>query len=128
MTGKPPLQLGVGQQTVAGEGEGNRARFAADPQLGRPALAGGVAMYFALQRHFKLHLHHPKGWTGRLIFTHAIDVLFALAGRFTQRLENGSLQRYAAWMIGFAVLLASWPWLTVSGGAPGTGSVMPTVK
>ena len=86
------------------------------------ALAGGVAMYFALQRQFKLHLHHPKGWTGRLIFTHAIDGLFALAGRFTQRLENGSLQRYAAWMIGFAVLLASWPWLTVSGGAPGTGT------
>jgi multicomponent K+:H+ antiporter subunit A len=86
------------------------------------ALVGGVAMYFALQRRFNLHLHHPKGWTGRLIFTHAVDGLFALAGRFTQRLENGSLQRYAAWMVGCAVLLAAWPWLTGQGDAPGTGT------
>jgi multisubunit Na+/H+ antiporter MnhB subunit/multisubunit Na+/H+ antiporter MnhC subunit len=86
------------------------------------ALVGGVAMYFALQRHFNLHLHHPRGWTGRLIFTHAIDGLFALSGRFTQRLENGSLQRYAAWMLGCAVLLAAWPWLTAQGVAPGAGT------
>ncbi len=85
------------------------------------ALAGGVAMYFALQRRFNLHLHHPKGWTGRLIFTRAIDGLFALSGRFTQRLENGSLQRYAAWMVGTVVLLAAWPWLG-AGAAPGSGT------
>lgn len=86
------------------------------------ALVLGVAMYFALQRRFNLHLHHPKGWTGRLIFTHAIDGLFALAGRFTQRLENGSLQRYAAWMVGTAVLLAAWPWLMGAGDAPAAGA------
>ncbi|WP_425260882.1 monovalent cation/H+ antiporter subunit A [Rubrivivax sp. RP6-9] len=86
------------------------------------ALVLGVAMYFALQRRFNLHLHHPRGWTGRLVFTRAIDGLFALAGRFTQRLENGSLQRYAAWMVASAVLLAAWPWLAGSGDAPGTGT------
>ncbi|MBX3607710.1 MAG: monovalent cation/H+ antiporter subunit A [Piscinibacter sp.] len=75
------------------------------------ALLLGVAMYFALQRHYNLHLHHPKGWTGRLLFTHAIDGLFGLAGRLTQRLENGSLQRYAALMVGSAVLVAAWPLL-----------------
>ncbi len=86
------------------------------------ALVLGVAMYFALQRRFNLHLHHPKGWTGRLLFTHAIDGLFALAGQCTQRLENGSLQRYAAWMVASAVLLAAWPWLAGAGDAPGTGT------
>jgi multicomponent K+:H+ antiporter subunit A len=40
------------------------------------ALVGGVAMYWALQRRFNLHLHHPRGFTGRLVFTHAIDGLF----------------------------------------------------
>ena len=88
------------------------------------ALVLGVAMYFALQRRFNLHLHHPKGWTGRLIFTRAIDGLFALSGRFTERLENGSLQRYAAWMVGTAVLLAAWPWLTGGGDAPVAGTRM----
>lgn len=86
------------------------------------ALVLGVAMYFALQRKFDLHLHHPKGWTGRLLFTRAIDGLFALAGRFTQRLENGSLQRYAALMVGMAIVLAAWPWLAGPGGTLGTGT------
>jgi multicomponent K+:H+ antiporter subunit A len=86
------------------------------------ALVLGVAMYFALQRRFNLHLHHPRGWTGRLVFTRAIDGLIALSGRFTQRLENGSLQRYAAWMVGTAVLLAAWPWWTGAGDAPATGT------
>jgi multicomponent K+:H+ antiporter subunit A len=86
------------------------------------ALAGGVAMYFALQRRFDLHLHHPRGWTGRLLFTHAVDGLFGLAGRFTQRLENGSLQRYAALMVGTAVVFAVWPFVAAPAGAPGTGA------
>ena len=92
------------------------------------ALALGVAMYFALQRRFNLHLHHPRGWTGRLVFTRAIDGLIALAVRFTQRLENGSLQRYAAWMVGTAVLFAAWPWWNGAGEAPGTGprSLLPS--
>jgi multicomponent K+:H+ antiporter subunit A len=86
------------------------------------ALVLGVAMYFALQRQFNLHLHHPRGWTGRLLFTRTIDALFALAGRITQRLENGSLQRYAALMVGMAIVLAAWPWLGGAGGTLGTGS------
>jgi multicomponent K+:H+ antiporter subunit A len=84
------------------------------------ALAGGVALYFALQRGYDLHLHHPRGWTGRLVFTHAIDGLFALGGRFTRRLESGSLQGYAAAMVAAAVVLAAWALL--AGPAPGAGS------
>ncbi len=86
------------------------------------ALLLGVLMYVALQRRFNLHLHHPRGWSGRQLFTAAIDGLFALAGRVTQRLDNGSLQRQAAWMVGAAVLLAAWPWLAGAGDPPVTGT------
>ncbi len=75
------------------------------------AIAGGALMYWVLQKRFGLHLHHPDGWTARLFFTHAIDRLFSFSGRVIQVIENGSLQRYAAWMIGSAIVLAASPWL-----------------
>ena len=86
------------------------------------ALVGGVAMYWALQRRFNLHLHHPRGFTGRLLFTQAIDGLFGLAGRITARLETQSLQRHVAWTLGFALLLAAWAFTTGQDSAPTTGS------
>jgi multicomponent K+:H+ antiporter subunit A len=85
------------------------------------ALAGGVAMYLALQRRFNLHLHHPRGWTGRLFFTHAIDGLYAFAARFTARLENGSLQTYAALLVGSAIVLAAAPFVLDPAGVPSAG-------
>ncbi|WP_287983658.1 monovalent cation/H+ antiporter subunit A [Piscinibacter sp.] len=96
--------------------------FNAPLAMSAVALVLGVALYFALQRRFDLHLHHPRGWTGRLLFTHAVDGLFALAGRVTQRLENGSLQRYAALMVGSAIVLAAWPWWGGQGGSIGAGT------
>ncbi|MEO8281144.1 MAG: hydrogen gas-evolving membrane-bound hydrogenase subunit E, partial [Ideonella sp.] len=75
------------------------------------AIAGGALVYWLLLQRYKLHLHHPGGWTSRLLFTHAIDGLFGFAGRAIEVIENGSLQRYAAWMIGSAVVLAATPWL-----------------
>jgi len=86
------------------------------------AMACGVAFYFALQHGYKLHLHHPRGWTGRLFYTHAIDGLQAFAARLTRRLENGSLQSYLAWMLAAAVLLAALPFLFGHGAAPATGT------
>ena len=80
------------------------------------ALLGGVFFYFALQNKFNLHLHHPRGWTGRLVFTRCVDGVFAFAGRFIPLLENGSLQRYVAWMLASAVLLGLWAW--TKGGTP----------
>ncbi|MCZ4314124.1 monovalent cation/H+ antiporter subunit A [Comamonadaceae bacterium G21597-S1] len=74
------------------------------------ALLGGIIFYFALQNRFNLHLHHPKGWTGRLLFTQGIDGLFAFARRATALIENGSLQRYVAWMIASSLVLALWAW------------------
>ena len=85
------------------------------------ALVGGVTMYFALQRRFKLHLHHPSGWTGRLFFTRAIDGLYDFAAHFTARLENGSLQRYAALLVGSAIVLAAAPFFLGDGAVPATG-------
>ncbi len=75
--------------------------------LSAVAIVGGSLMYWLLHRHYQLHLHHPRGWTARLLFTHAIDWLFGFAGRVIQVVENGSLQRYAAWLIGSAIVLAA---------------------
>ncbi len=79
------------------------------------AVAGGALMYFGLQRGGWLHRYLPSGRGGKAIFVAAIDSLFAFCGRFTRLLENGSLQRYAAWMIAMAVALAALPFLTHPG-------------
>ena len=89
------------------------------------ALAAGVALYFALQRGYDLHLHHPRGWTGRLIFTRALDGLFNAARRVSQRLESGSLQRYAAALVASAVALAAWPLLSGPALTTGTRTLLP---
>jgi multicomponent K+:H+ antiporter subunit A len=75
------------------------------------AVAGGLAMYWLLQRKYNLHLHTPSGWTLRLLFQKSMDALFHFAGRVTAWTENGSLQRYAAWIVGAAVVVAAAPFL-----------------
>lgn len=80
------------------------------------AIAGGLAMYWLLQRTYKLHLHTPSGWTGRLAFQQGMDALFRVAGRFTARLENGSLQRYLALTVGSAIVVGAMPFLQTPGG------------
>ena len=83
------------------------------------ALAGGVALYALAMRGRRLHGYVSGTRGGKQIFTATIDGLFGLAGRVTSALENGSLQRYAAWMVASAVVLGAWPFL--SGDAPGAG-------
>jgi multicomponent K+:H+ antiporter subunit A len=85
------------------------------------ALVLGVGFYLALQRHFNLHGHHPRGLNGRVLFTHAINGLFGLAGWLGARLDIGSLQRHASWMVGAAVVAAAWPWLA-GADLPATGN------
>jgi multicomponent K+:H+ antiporter subunit A len=85
------------------------------------ALTGGVAMYAALQRNFNLHLHHRPRVTGRLLFIRSITGLQALATKLTRRNNDGSLQRYAAWLVGAAVAVVAWallrsPVLPTAGG------------
>ena len=83
------------------------------------AVAGGAAMYFALAQGGPgasfWHRYQPSGRGGRAIFVATIDALFGLAGRATRALENGSLQRYAAWMVATAVVLAALPFFTGAG-------------
>ncbi|RVT50104.1 monovalent cation/H+ antiporter subunit A [Rubrivivax albus] len=83
------------------------------------AVAGGAALYFTLAAGRKLHRHEPGPVSGKGIFTALTDGLFGAAGRFTVRLENGSLQRYAGWMVALALVLGAWPFF--GGPVPGTG-------
>jgi multicomponent K+:H+ antiporter subunit A len=79
-------------------------------------------MYAALRLRIDLHLDYPRAWTGRRLFTRLFDALFVYAGRFTARLENGSLQRYAALMVGSTLVLACWPFVLGHGDGLGSGS------
>jgi len=73
------------------------------------ALVGGIAMFFMLQRRFNLHLHAPKGWIAKRIFRQTIRGLLSFSSVLTGHLENGSLQRYLAWMIAAIIVLGAWP-------------------
>jgi len=83
------------------------------------AVAGGALLYFTLMRGRGLHRYLPSGRGGRALFTASVDGLFAAAGRLTQRLETGSLQRYLAWMVAAAVALAALPFALAPGALPG---------
>lgn len=87
------------------------------------ALAGGAVVYWLLRHRYDLHLHVPVRYTGRLLFQHAYDGLIAVAGRLTNRMENGSLQRYLALTIVAVIGLGLWPFLQFgfeAGGAEAT--------
>jgi multicomponent K+:H+ antiporter subunit A len=75
------------------------------------ALAGGILMYWLLKKKFNLHLHTPKGFTGREIFQGLYAGLFDRAARLTQAAENGSLQRYLALLVGAVLLLGVAPFV-----------------
>jgi len=89
--------------------------------LSAVAVAGGAVFYLGLRRGGRLHRWQPLALQGRNVFTALVDGLFGLAGRVTQRLENGSLQRYAAWMVAAAVAVAAWPFWGGQAAAPQAG-------
>jgi len=94
------------------------------------ALVAGVALYLTLAKKQRLHRIESELWfgfaTGRQLFEAAVDGLFALAGRISARLENGSLQHYVAWTLVAAVLVGG---MTVWGSGvelgTGTRTLMP---
>lgn len=92
------------------------------------ALVAGLLLYRSLARGKRLHGINSEDWfglgTGRQMFTSFIDGLFATAGRMTHRLENSSLQRYLALMVGAALVLAMSP-LLGSGIGTGERTLMP---
>jgi multicomponent K+:H+ antiporter subunit A len=76
------------------------------------AVGGGALYYFGIQSGGRLHRYLPGAFSGKAVFNTCIDGLFGVAGRISGALENGSLQRYLAWMIALAIGLAAWPfWL-----------------
>jgi multicomponent K+:H+ antiporter subunit A len=79
------------------------------------AVAGGAWLYFGLARGGRLHRHLPGAFSGKGSFTALVDGLFRGAGLFTERIENGSLQRYAALMVAAAIAVAAWPLLADGG-------------
>ena len=86
------------------------------------ALVVGVLLYRSLAQDKRLHRISSEAWfgrgTGRQVFESLIDGVFALAGRLTVSLENSSLQRYIALMVGAVVVVAAAPLL---GAGIGTG-------
>ena len=77
------------------------------------ALAAGVGLYLWFARGRRLHGIESETWfgffTGRRVFDALIATLFSVSGRVTVRLENGSLQRYVAWLLGAALVLGTLP-------------------
>ena len=87
------------------------------------ALGGGMALYALLAKDGRLHRLNSEDWFGQLtglnLFTRGIERLFAGADWVTQQFENGSLQRYLAWMLMAALATgAAMLW----GQVPGTGT------
>lgn len=84
-------------------------------------LLAGTALYTGLRRGGRLHRHAPGRFSGRGLFTALVDGLFGAAGRVSSLLENGSLQRYLAWLLGAAVLTAALPFVVSPEGLPSAG-------
>jgi multicomponent K+:H+ antiporter subunit A len=79
------------------------------------ALAGGVALYWAMHRGLNLHGLNPFPLGGKVIFQRLLAALIESAHRLTATLQNGSLQRYLL-LFSLAVLGAgALPFLTAGG-------------
>ena len=74
---------------------------------------GGIALYFGLRRLFDLHaiVRHSLG---RRAFRWNMEALYALAGRFTSGVANGSLQRSLVWLVLAALAAGAAPFLSGS--------------
>jgi multicomponent K+:H+ antiporter subunit A len=90
--------------------------------LSAVGLAGGIALYFGLQRGVNLH-RIERHSIGPRAFEAALRGLLALSRRVTRALENGSLQRYLLLLVLAALVLGAAPLLE---GGPGAGSAAST--
>ncbi|WP_394696385.1 monovalent cation/H+ antiporter subunit A [Pseudoxanthomonas japonensis] len=73
-------------------------------------IAGGIALYFGLRRLFDLHAIVRHSF-GRLVFRWNMEALYALAGRFTALIANGSLQRSLLFLVLAAVAAGAAPFV-----------------
>ncbi|MEJ2789179.1 MULTISPECIES: monovalent cation/H+ antiporter subunit A [unclassified Pseudoxanthomonas] len=73
-------------------------------------IAGGVALYFGLRRLFDLHAIVRRS-LGRSVFRWNMEALYGLAGRFTDRIANGSLQRSLLFLLLAAIAAGAAPFM-----------------
>ncbi|OGB26653.1 MAG: monovalent cation/H+ antiporter subunit A [Burkholderiales bacterium RIFCSPLOWO2_02_FULL_57_36] len=73
------------------------------------AMLGGAAVYYFLRHFYDLHRYVHSPFTGHWLYHEFLEKLLNLSVWVTRRLQNGSLQRYLAWIVGVTVLLAAWP-------------------
>ncbi|MGF1614814.1 MAG: monovalent cation/H+ antiporter subunit A [Gammaproteobacteria bacterium] len=86
------------------------------------ALASGALVYALRHRLFALHDRLFVPVDAKRLFEAALVVIIGAAQRLTTALENGSLQRYAAWLIASAVVAGGaglWG-ISLTGAVPGT--------
>ena len=74
-------------------------------------IAGGIALYFGLRRLLDLHAIVRQS-LGRRAFRWNMEVLYALAARFTAKVANGRLQRSLLWLVLAALAAGAWPFLS----------------
>ena len=86
------------------------------------AVIGGTLLYFGLMRGGWLHRWLPGAFSAKGVYNALQDGLLRVAGLFTSRIENGSLQRYASLLLGSAVAVAAWALLSETGESLGTGT------
>jgi multicomponent K+:H+ antiporter subunit A len=82
------------------------------------ALAAGALVYWGLERRFELHLHAPRGWSGRLLFALAVQGLLGAARRVTAALDDGAVQRSLALLVASALALGAAATWSGNGAAP----------
>jgi multicomponent K+:H+ antiporter subunit A len=88
------------------------------------ATLGGLAVYFSLQRFYDLHRYVHSPVDGQWAFERTLRALQRFAGALTQRLENGSLQTYLAWIVAAALVAGAIP-LFDRGLGPGSRPPIP---
>jgi len=83
------------------------------------ALAGGAALYGLRSRLVAAHRGVFPVIVAKSLYDAALTRFFTVAAVITRNLENGSLQRYLAWLIGTALVLGVSPFLKLGWGSGG---------
>jgi len=71
-------------------------------------MVGGVTLYAFRERLFRFHDTYFPPWTGGMLFDRLVDGVISSARCFTNALDNGSLGRAAALLIGSAGVVGTW--------------------
>ncbi len=75
------------------------------------AMAGGVALYFWLQRERRLHRITVGSGLGKRSFDRGLATLLAAAAALSRRLESGGQQRLLLTLVATAIAATALPWL-----------------